>query len=98
MTASRLVLRTVRVGGGGAGLLAVTSLAQAGAAVLLPAVLGRAVDGVLGGSASLAWPLVYAGLVAVALAGDAHTELSTGAATASATARLRHRFTRHVLG
>jgi ATP-binding cassette, subfamily B, bacterial RamA/AmfB len=98
MTASRLVLRTVRLGGGWAGLLAVTSLAQAGAAVLLPAVLGRAVDGVLGGSASLTWPLVYAGLVAVAMAGDALTELSTGAATANATARLRHRFTRHVLG
>src|SRR3569833_73189 len=98
MTASRLVLRTVRLGGGWAGLLAVTSLAQAGAAVLLPAVLGRAVDGVLGGAAALTWPLVYAGLVAVAMAGDALTELSTGAATANATARLRHRITRPVLG
>jgi ATP-binding cassette, subfamily B, bacterial len=98
MTASRLVLRTVRLGGVWASLLAVTSLLQAGAAIALPAVLGRAVDGVLGGSGSLSWPLVYGGLVVVAMTGDALTELATGAATADATARLRHRFTRHVLG
>jgi ATP-binding cassette subfamily B protein len=98
MTASRLVIRTIRYGGAWASLLAVTSLTQAGAAVLLPAVLGRAVDGVLGGSTSLTWPTAYAGLVAVAMTGDALSELSVGASTANATARLRHRFTRHVLG
>ncbi|GLY72895.1 ATP-binding cassette domain-containing protein [Actinoallomurus iriomotensis] len=98
MTASRLVIRTVRYGGVWASLLAVTSLLQAGAALVLPAVLGRAVDGVLGGSTSLTWPLVYAGLVAISMTGDALTELSTGAGTAVATARLRHLFTRHVLG
>lgn len=98
MTASRLVIRTVRYGGVWASLLAVTSLMQAGAAVLLPAVLGRAVDGVLRGSTALTWPLLYGGLVAVAMTGDALSELSIGASTANATARLRHRFTRHVLG
>jgi ATP-binding cassette subfamily B protein len=98
MTASRLVIRTVRYGGVWASLLAVTSLTQAGASVLLPATLGRAVDGVLGGSTALAWPLLYAGLVALSMAGSALTELSVGAATANATARLRHRFIRHVLG
>src|SRR3954471_14964748 len=98
MTASRLVIRTVRYGGVWASLLAVTSLAQAGASVLLPAVLGRAVDGVLRGSTSLTWPLVYGGLVALAMTGDALSELSVGAATANATATLRHGFTRHVLG
>jgi len=98
MTASRLVIRTVRYGGVWASLLAVTSLFQAGAAVLLPAVLGRAVDRVLGGSTGLTWPLAYAGLVAVSMIGDALGELSIGASTARATARLRHRFTRHVLG
>jgi ATP-binding cassette subfamily B protein len=98
MTASRLVIRTVRYGGGWASLLAVTSLLQAGAATLLPAVLGRAVDGVLGGSATLMWPAVYAGLVAVAMAGDVLSELAIGASTAAATARLRHIFVRRVLG
>jgi ATP-binding cassette subfamily B protein len=98
MTASRLVIRTVRYGGGWASLLAVTSLLQAGAATLLPAVLGRAVDGVLGGSATLTWPTVYAGLVAVAMTGDVLSELAIGASTAAATARLRHTFVRRVLG
>ncbi|MFB9840574.1 ABC transporter transmembrane domain-containing protein, partial [Actinoallomurus acaciae] len=98
MTASRLVIRTVRYGGVWSSLLAVTSLLEAGAALLLPAVLGRAVDGGLSGSRSLTWPLVYAGLVAISMTGDALTDLSTGAGTAAATARLRHLFTRHVLG
>jgi ATP-binding cassette subfamily B protein len=98
MTASRLVIRTIRYGGVWASLLAVTSLVQAGAAILLPAVLGRAVDGVLGGSRALTWPALYAGLVALSMAGDSLTELSVGASTANATARLRHRFTRHLLG
>src|SRR3954451_4806729 len=98
MTASGLVIRTIRHGGVWASLLAVTSLLQAGTAVLLPAVLGRAVDGVLGGSTALTWPILYACLVAVAMTGDALSELSIGASTARATARLRHRFTRHVLG
>ncbi len=98
MTASRLVLRTVRFGGVWASLLAVASLLQAGASVLLPAVLGRAVDAVLGGSDSLTWPAVYACLVGVSMTGDALTELSIGASTARATAKLRHLFTRHVLG
>jgi ATP-binding cassette, subfamily B, bacterial len=98
MTASRLVIRAIRYGGVWASLLAVTSLVQAGAAILLPAVLGRAVDDILGGSRALTWPALYAGLVAVSMAGDSLTELSIGASTANATARLRHRFTRHVLG
>ncbi|MCW2862432.1 MAG: transporter related protein [Actinoallomurus sp.] len=98
MTASRLVIRTVRYGGVWAGLLAVTSLAKAAAAILLPAVLGRAVDDVLGGSTALLWPIVYAALVAVSMIGDAFSELAVGSSTANATARLRHLFTRHVLG
>ena len=36
MTASRLVLRTIRYGGGWASLLAVTSLTQAGATASCP--------------------------------------------------------------
>jgi ATP-binding cassette subfamily B protein len=41
---------------------------------------------------------VYAGLVAVAMTGDILSELSIGASTAAATARLRHLFVRRVLG
>jgi ATP-binding cassette subfamily B protein len=98
MTASRLVLQSVRFGGGWAGLLAVTSLLQAATATVLPAVLGRAVDGVLRGSATSTWPAVYAALVAVSMSGDALSELAVGASTANATARLRHLFLRRVLG
>lgn len=98
MTASRLVLRSVRFGGGWAGLLAVASLLQAVTATLLPAVLGRAVDGVLHGSATSTWPAVYAALVAVSMSGDALSQLAVGASTAAATARLRHLFMRRVLG
>lgn len=98
MTASRLVIRAIRDGGAWASLLAVTSLLRAGAETLLPAVLGRAVDGVLHGSGTSTWPAVYAALIGAAMTGDILTELAVGAGTATATARLRHRFVRHVLG
>ncbi len=98
MTVSRLVFRAVRYGGGWAGLLAVASSVEVGVATLLPAVLGRAVDGVLGGSATMTWPVVYACLVAASMAGDVLADLSAGSATANATAKMRHLFVRRVLG
>jgi ATP-binding cassette subfamily B protein len=98
MTAGRLVIRTVRYGGGWTGLLAAASLLQAGTATLLPAVLGRAVDGVLRGSVASGWPAAYAVLVAVSMSADTFYELAIGASTAAAAARLRHLFVRHVLG
>src|SRR5262249_19329009 len=61
-------------------------------------VLGRAVDGVLGGSTATAWPAACAGLVVLAMTGDVVSELAIGASTAAATARLRHNFVRRVLG
>jgi ATP-binding cassette subfamily B protein len=97
MTASRLVIRAVRDGGVWASLLAVTSLLRAGAETLLPAVLGRAVDGVLHDGGTSTWPLAYAALVAAAMTGDVLTELAIGASAAAATARMRHRFVRRLL-
>ncbi|WP_433182214.1 ATP-binding cassette domain-containing protein [Actinoallomurus sp. CA-150999] len=97
MTASGLVIRTFRDGGVWASLLAVTSLLRAGAETLLPAVLGRAVDGVLHDGGTSTWPLVYAALVATAMTGDVLTELAIGASAATATARMRHRFVRRLL-
>ncbi len=98
MTVSRLVFRAVRFGGGWAGLLAVSSLLEVGVATLLPAALGRAVDGVLGGTATMTWPVLYACLVAASMTGDVLSELSAGATTATATAKMRHLFVRRVLG
>src|SRR5690242_4936439 len=97
MTASGLVIRAIRDGGVWANLLAVTSLVRAGAETLLPAVLGRAVDGVLHDGGTSAWPLAYAGLVGAATAGDVLTELAIGTSAAVATARMRHRFVRRLL-
>ena len=97
MTASRLVIRTVRDGGVWASLLAVTSLLRAGAETLLPAVLGLAVDGVLHDGGTSTWPLAYAALVGTAMTGDVLTELAIGASAATATARMRHRFVRRLL-
>jgi ATP-binding cassette subfamily B protein len=97
MTASRLVIRAVRDGGAWASLLAVTSLLRAGAETLLPAVLGRGVDGVLHDGGTSTWPLAYAALVAAAMTGDVFTELAIGASAAAATARMRHRFVRRLL-
>jgi ATP-binding cassette subfamily B protein len=97
MTASGLVIRTFRDGGVWASLLAVTSMLRAGAETLLPAVLGRAVDGVLHDGGTSTWPLAYAALVATAMTGDVLTELAIGASAATATARMRHRFVRRLL-
>ncbi|MCO5991916.1 ATP-binding cassette domain-containing protein [Actinoallomurus rhizosphaericola] len=97
MTASGLVIRAIRDGGVWASLLAVTSLLRAGAETLLPAVLGRAVDGVLHDGGASTWPLVYAALVAAAMTGDVLTELAIGTSAAAATARMRHRFVRRLL-
>lgn len=92
----RLLRQAVRHGGGWNVLLAAVALLGAAAELLLPAVLGRAVDAALGTAAGW-WPAVAGGLVVVLVATDTLGDLAVGAGTARATARVRHRLLRHLL-
>lgn len=95
-TGDRLLRQTVRYGGGWTVLLAVVALVGAGAELLLPAALGRAVDAALG-TAPGWWPVVAVALVTVLIATDALRGLAVGAGNARATARLRHRLVGHLV-
>lgn len=77
-------------------LLAVVALVGAAAELLLPAVLGRAVDAALGTAAGW-WPAAAGALVAVVVATDALRDLAVGSGNARATARLRHRLLGHLI-
>ncbi|MEE6259702.1 ABC transporter ATP-binding protein [Plantactinospora sonchi] len=92
----RLLRRAIRYGGGWTVTLAVVALLGAGAELLLPAVLGLAVDAALG-ETDRWWPLVACALVVVIVATDTLSNLATGTGTARATARLRHQLLRHLL-
>lgn len=96
ITGDRLLRQAVRYGGGWTVLLMVVALAGAAAELLLPAVLGLAVDAALGRGASW-WPAVAGGLVAVVVATDTLGQLAIGSSNARATARLRHRLLRHLI-
>ncbi|MFG1754837.1 ABC transporter ATP-binding protein [Streptosporangium sandarakinum] len=100
-TADRLLAQTVRRGGPWLGVLAVSSVAGALAELALPYALGRAVDAlVAAGPAGGAWTWagVCAALVAGAVACDALGVWGAGVSGAQATAWLRLRALRHVLG
>ncbi|MFF0308496.1 ABC transporter ATP-binding protein [Streptosporangium sp. NPDC004379] len=100
-TADRLLAQTVRRGGPWLGVLAVSSVAGALAELALPYALGRAVDAlVAAGPAGGAWTWagVCAALVAGAVACDALGVWGAGVSGAQATAWLRLRMLRHVLG
>src|SRR3989442_12538468 len=94
--ARRLLVRTARHGGGWLLALGVAGLGVAAAETALPAVLGRAVDAVVG-RAPGSW-LVWVGLL-VALLGvcDVLDDLAGGGATASSTAGLRRSVPHHLL-
>src|SRR5437879_290862 len=93
----RLLVRTARQGGGWLVLLSLTTLVLAGLQVVLPAVLGRALDAVVG-HASRKW-LVWAAVMLLVLAlGAALSEVANGAATARSTAWLRAGLLRQILG
>ncbi|WP_218912802.1 ABC transporter ATP-binding protein [Streptosporangium sandarakinum] len=99
--ADRLLAQTVRRGGPWLGVLAVSSVAGALAELALPYALGRAVDAlVAAGPAGGAWTWagVCAALVAGAVACDALGVWGAGVSGAQATAWLRLRALRHVLG
>src|SRR5438067_2568858 len=74
--ADRLLVQTGRRGGASVVVLAITTLAVAGAETLFPAALGRAVDGALRGGGAGSWLLWCGLLVAVLVACDALDDLA----------------------
>lgn len=95
--ADRLLLEVARHGRPWVGALALASLAIAAAELALPAVIGAAVDAILGARAAGGWVLACAALIAVLVIADAVDDLAAGAAIARCTARLRHDVLAHVL-
>jgi ATP-binding cassette, subfamily B, bacterial len=93
----KLIIQTVRRGGGWACLLLVASLILAAAELALPSVLGRAVDTVLGGHDSTPWLVGCGLLVGLLIISDALDDLASGMSTARATAWLRRSVLDHVL-
>ncbi len=102
----RLLLATARQGGCWLALLGAVSLAGAAAQVLLPAVVGHTIDGMLTRNATAsnlaasnpAGPLVACViLVAVIVGCGAVTDLATGVCGATATAWLRRLLAGHVV-
>lgn len=95
--ADRLLLATVRRGGAWSGVLAATSLLLAGVYVVLPALLGRTVDAVLGHGGSALWLTLSAVAVAVVVVCDAADDYAGAVANARSTAWLRHTLLARVL-
>jgi ATP-binding cassette subfamily B protein len=95
--ADRLLLSTGRHGGWWTWFLAAAMLATAGADVLLPTALGRALDTLPGGG-HITWALLAcAGLIAVMVAGKVIGDIATGASNARCTAWLRMTLVRHLV-
>ncbi|MET9731116.1 ABC transporter ATP-binding protein [Streptomyces sp. NPDC006458] len=86
-----------RVGGVRAVALCLVSVAAAGAGLVLPAVLGRALDALLAHGSASRWVPACAGLIALLAVLDAAQSVLTGTVDARAAASLRHRTLGHVL-
>jgi ATP-binding cassette subfamily B protein len=97
----RLLLAAARQGGWWLALLGAASLAGVAAQVLLPAVIGHAIDAILAGkatSSSPAGPLTACAILVTVIVGcGAVTDLATGVSGATATARLRRLLAGHVV-
>jgi ATP-binding cassette subfamily B protein len=93
-----LLAGLVRRGGGWLVVLLVLSIVDSAAAVLLPAVLGRAVDAAVAGHGYPFWIGVAVLLVAAAMAAETLTALAAGSSTAAATRWLRHRLVARIAG
>ena len=78
-------------------LIALTALAGTFSTLALPAVLGRAVDAVIGGAGSGPWLSRAAALIAVGVVVDVVDAFAAGACVANTTAWLRERLVGHVL-
>jgi ATP-binding cassette, subfamily B, bacterial len=97
--ADRLVAQIVRCSGRSLIVLMVTAVAGAVMGLLLPFVLGRTVDSLIAADpASHAWLIGCAVVVAVVVLCDSFGVWAAGASSAQASAWLRHRILRHVLG
>jgi ATP-binding cassette, subfamily B, bacterial len=95
--ADRLLLATGRQGGWWIWLLALATLVSAGADVLLPTALGRALDALPGGD-GITWALLAcAGLIASTVAGKVIGDIATGVSNARCTAWLRMTLVQHLL-
>src|SRR5439155_4306422 len=79
-------------------LLAVAALAVAAAELALPDAMGHTLDATLAGGPAARWLAASVGLVATIAAGEALTDLASGAGGARAAARLRHALVRRVVG
>ncbi|MGI5379459.1 ABC transporter ATP-binding protein [Streptomyces sp. CA-251387] len=95
--ADRLLLETVRRGGAWGGIQAAVSLVLAAVYVLLPAVMGRTVDAVLGHGDTALWLTLSAVTVALLVVCDAADDWAGAVANARCTAWLRHTLLGHVL-
>jgi len=95
--ADRLLLAAVRRGGAPAGVLAATSLLLACVYLVLPTVMGRAVDAVLGGRDPALWLSLSAASIVILVACDAADDFVGAVANSRSVAWLRHTLLRHVL-
>ncbi|MGW3117809.1 ABC transporter ATP-binding protein [Streptomyces sp. NPDC001107] len=95
--ADRLLLTAVRRGGTWGGVLAATSLVLAGVYVVLPAVMGRTVDAVLGRGDAPLWLTLSAVAVTLLVVCDAADDYAGAVANSRCTAWLRHTLLGHVL-
>ncbi|MFJ8079158.1 ATP-binding cassette domain-containing protein [Streptomyces sp. NPDC096205] len=84
-------------GGGRALLLGALGLLAAGAGLLLPMALGRALDALLVREPATRWVVACAGLVVLLAVLDAGQSVLTGTVDARTAASLRHRVLGHVL-
>lgn len=97
--ADRLALRAVSFAGWWTPTLAVLAVVEVAAELALPAVLGRAVDAVVGAepqSSSGRWIAVVAALVLVLIGTRAASDFGSGVAGARSVASLRHALIRHL--
>ncbi|HEX2291266.1 MAG TPA: ABC transporter ATP-binding protein, partial [Pseudonocardiaceae bacterium] len=92
-----MLLSTGRRGGLWTWVLALATLVSAGAALLLPAAIGRALDALPGGG-HITWILLAcAGLIAIMVSGKVIGDIAVGASNARCTAWLRMTLARHLV-
>ncbi|MDQ4009854.1 MAG: ABC transporter ATP-binding protein/permease [Actinomycetota bacterium] len=92
-----MLLSTARRGGPWTWVLALATLVSAGAALLLPAAIGRSLDALPGGG-HITWTLLAcAGLIAIMVGGKVVGDIAIGASNARCTAWLRMALVRHLV-